>query len=187
MESNTTLKSNYTTHTKKTPHIFKPLMVCLCQMDSISVCSIRNKLCWDHAVGRPPLTCHDVRISDKGRGRGGSVTGQFCSYGSSQESSSSHIWWPGMWQPSLPSASERFLFITEHPSCQRGTQSDQDNLAQFSGPWKQTLMSRTSLKGFLGAVQPKVGVLGHAIRLTTILLILASPCAQSESLNFVPN
>ena len=79
VESNTMLKSNYTT-IKKTPHIFKPLMVCLCQMDSISVCSIRNKLCWAHAVGRPPLTCHDVRISDKGRGRGGSL-GSFAHMG----------------------------------------------------------------------------------------------------------
>ena len=157
-------------------------MVCLCQMDSISVCSIRNKLCWALAVGRPPLTCHDVKISDKGGGRGGSVTGPFCSSGSSRESPSSRIWWPGMGQPS-PSS----LFISEHLSCQRGTQSDQDNLAQFSGPWKQTLMSQTSLEGFLGAVEPKVGVLCHAVRLTTILIILASPHAQSESLNFVPN
>lgn len=52
---------------------------------------------------------------------------------------------------------------------------------------KQTLTSRTSLEGFLGAAWTKGGSsLLSRIFLTTILIILASPRAQSESLNLCP-
>ena len=144
--------------------MFKPLTVCLFKMDSISVCSIRKKLCWAHVVGRPPLTCRDVKISDEGGGRGG---WRLCHRpGLLTWVQLGEHYWPHLvvWDVAAVATVRvgKFLvyYWTFFMSARLLAQSRRSLIVFWS---LETLTSQPSLESFLGAVESKLVVPCHAV------------------------
>lgn len=132
-------------------------------MDSISVCSIRKK-CWAHVASTPPLTCHDVKISGKGGGRGGWRLWHWP--GLLTRVQLGEHYWPHLvaWAVAAVATVRVGKFLVYYWTFFMSARLLAQSGRSLSVFWSlETLTSQTALESSLGAVESRLVVPCHAV------------------------